>query len=346
MLPRREQKTRIIQENSQITKRAPIPGKTALVLIIVVMLIGIAVQAATADNATSTTTQTTVPTSTQTTVTTVETTVASSTQTAAVPWFNAAPLSGAAPLSVQFTDASTVTPTAWEWFFGDGTSGYVQNPSHTYSDPGTYSVSMKVVMNGMTYTATRTDLITVTAAQTTATTTTTSTTTATTKSGSSSTVEAAFYGLPRAGTAPFKVTFADTSTGSPTSWDWDFGDGGSSTLENPTHTYDEPGSYSVTLTVSDGDDSDELTYSNYILVVTPTTPVTTMTTAPRSATSTTRVPTTQAGLSTVSTTSVPSGGGIDLGGFFMYIIAVVVIVVIAGIIVVIYRRRNRYDPLR
>ena len=339
----------MVTENSRIAKRAQIPGKTVLVLIIVVMLIGIAIPAAKADNATTTTTTqttvqttatTTAPTSTQTTV---ETTVASSTQTAAVPWFNAAPLSGAAPLSVQFTDASTVTPTAWEWFFGDGTTGYVQNPSHTYSDPGTYSVSMRAVMNGMTYTATRTDLITVSAAQTT---TTTTITTTTTTSASSSTVEAAFYGLPRAGTAPFTVSFTDTSTGSPTSWEWDFGDGGSSTLENPTHTYEEPGTYTVTLTVSAVDGSDELKFPNYIMVVTPTTPVTTVTTAPVSATGTTRLPTTQAARSTETTPAVSPGGGIDLGDISGIIIAIVVIAVIAGIVVVIYRRRNRYDMLK
>lgn len=45
-------------------------------------------------------------------------------------------------------------------------------------------------------------------------------------------------------------TFTDTSTNTPTSWDWTFGDGGTSTLQNPTHTYANPGYYTVTLTAT------------------------------------------------------------------------------------------------
>ena len=48
------------------------------------------------------------------------------------------------------------------------------------------------------------------------------------------------------------ITFTDLSTGTPTSWLWDFGDGNSSTLQNPTHTYSNAGTYNVSLTVSDG----------------------------------------------------------------------------------------------
>ena len=46
------------------------------------------------------------------------------------------------------------------------------------------------------------------------------------------------------------VAFTDTSGGGPTSWAWDFGDGGSSTQQNPTHVYANPGSYSATLTAA------------------------------------------------------------------------------------------------
>ena len=46
--------------------------------------------------------------------------------------------------------------------------------------------------------------------------------------------------------------FADTSTGSPTSWQWDFGDGVASTSQNPNHAYAAQGSYSVTLTIGSG----------------------------------------------------------------------------------------------
>ena len=48
------------------------------------------------------------------------------------------------------------------------------------------------------------------------------------------------------------IIFSDASTGNPNSWVWNFGDGNSSTLQNPTHTYSNPGTYNVTLTISDG----------------------------------------------------------------------------------------------
>jgi len=51
---------------------------------------------------------------------------------------------GNAPLSVQFTDRSFNTPTAWHWDFGDGSNATMQNPLHTYMEPGTYPVSLTV----------------------------------------------------------------------------------------------------------------------------------------------------------------------------------------------------------
>jgi PKD repeat protein len=56
--------------------------------------------------------------------------------------FTASPLSGAAPLTVNFTDTSTNSPTSWSWTFGDGGTSTAKNPSHTYSDAGTYSVTL------------------------------------------------------------------------------------------------------------------------------------------------------------------------------------------------------------
>jgi beta propeller repeat protein len=58
------------------------------------------------------------------------------------PEFSAEILSGPAPLSIQFRDASTGSPTAWLWAFGDGNVSYDQNPVYTYSTPGIYSVSL------------------------------------------------------------------------------------------------------------------------------------------------------------------------------------------------------------
>jgi PKD repeat protein len=61
---------------------------------------------------------------------------------------------------------------------------------------------------------------------------------------------ASFSANPTSGTAPLAVQFADGSTGPPTAWSWDFGDGGTSTAKNPSHTFAAAGTYLVTLTAS------------------------------------------------------------------------------------------------
>jgi subtilisin family serine protease len=59
--------------------------------------------------------------------------------------FNAGPnLIGKAPLIVNFTDLSPVTPSAWNWDFGDGGTDNIQNPSHDYTEPGLYSVALTI----------------------------------------------------------------------------------------------------------------------------------------------------------------------------------------------------------
>lgn len=63
------------------------------------------------------------------------------------------------------------------------------------------------------------------------------------------------------------VTFTDLSTNDPTSWSWDFGDGGDSTDQNPSHQYDDSGLYTVTLTATNEFGSDEEVKTNYILVL-------------------------------------------------------------------------------
>jgi PKD repeat protein len=75
-----------------------------------------------------------------------------------------------------------------------------------------------------------------------------------------------FSATPTSGTDPLDVSFTDLSTGEPTSWAWDFGDGSTSTAQNPSHTYNTPGTYSVTLTVTNADGSDEEIKTDYITV--------------------------------------------------------------------------------
>jgi len=68
----------------------------------------------------------------------------------------------------------------------------------------------------------------------------------------------------KSGAAPLTVTFTDTSAGSPTSWAWGFGDGGTSDRQNPVHTYVSPGNYTVTLSINGG--LSNTTKPNYIKV--------------------------------------------------------------------------------
>ena len=87
--------------------------------------------------------------------------------------------------------------------------------------------------------------------------------------GSVSTVppNASFTVSPASGKAPLKVSFKDTSTNAPSKWAWDFGDGSTSTSQKPTHTYDSPGDYTATLTVTNAAGSD--TATNHVTVTDP-----------------------------------------------------------------------------
>ncbi len=67
------------------------------------------------------------------------------------------------------------------------------------------------------------------------------------------------------------VSFTDLSSGVPTQWAWDFGDGNTSTQQNPSNTYTTAGTYTVTLTVTNSFGNDTYTQNNYITVGAPTT---------------------------------------------------------------------------
>ena len=154
-----------------------------------------------------------------------------------------------APLAVQFNDTSTGFPTAWFWDFGgDGTSS-VQNASHVFNTAGIYTVTLIAQGGGVNGTPAATQTISVYP-------------------------EAEFIGTPRSGVYPLTVAFTDLSTGSPVSWLWDFGDGTTSTLQNPTHIYSSIGVYTVSLTVTGADSlSDTETKTGYIFVNTPARPL-------------------------------------------------------------------------
>lgn len=162
--------------------------------------------------------------------------------------FTAKPLSGSNPLIVHFTDQSSGIPSAWNWNFGDGTTSTDQNPVHTYLAAGTFTVSLTVTNNFGSDKKTRSGMI-----------------------SSGIAPVAAFSGSPRDGNAPLEVHFTDTSTGQPVAWSWDFGDGTTSTLENPVHVYSEGGSYPVTLTVANLFGADSRIQNGYISVGTPPT---------------------------------------------------------------------------
>jgi PKD repeat protein len=87
--------------------------------------------------------------------------------------------------------------------------------------------------------------------------------------GPSTPPTANFVGTPTSGFAPLVVTFTDTSSGVPTSWSWDFGDGSTSTVQNPTHTYATAGTYTVSLRAANAAGSSTVTKAGYVSVAPP-----------------------------------------------------------------------------
>jgi PKD repeat protein len=122
---------------------------------------------------------------------------------------------------VNFVDQSTGDPTSWSWDFGDSDGSTQRNPIHTYAAAGNYTVTLTVSNAG--------------------------------GSNSTSQVVPIAAGNPPVAAFTFtvngfKVNFLDRSTGTPTSWLWDFGDGSPADgSQNPVHTYVTAGSYTVVL---------------------------------------------------------------------------------------------------
>jgi len=146
--------------------------------------------------------------------------------------FAAYPQSGIVPFAVRFLDYSTGA-SGWSWDFGDGTSSNEHAPAHTYQRSGRYTVSLTVDTAGVTKTETKYDYIVATGAAPTP----------------IPAPVAESWANTTKGPAPLVVAFTDESTGSPCGWVWEFGDGATSSEQNPVHTYTAPGVYLVNLTV-------------------------------------------------------------------------------------------------
>ena len=180
-----------------------------------------------------------------------QTTVYSTTPTSVVASFSATPSTGVVPLAVTFTDQSSGSPATWNWDFGDGGTSTLRSPAHTYMTPGQYTARL-TVRSGSGLSSIAITPIMVSAAVTTAVTTTVPTPVHTIDdiSGKISPIKASFTYTPDLGPLPLLVRFQDTSTGSPTAWLWDFGDGSTSSLKNPVHTYTKPGDFHIRLSVT------------------------------------------------------------------------------------------------
>jgi len=169
--------------------------------------------------------------------------------------FNGLPHTGKTPLPVVFSPVLEGQANAYYWDFGDGQTSAERNPIHTFTQEGKYDVMLRVRLDLDNCTQIdsliKTEYVVV------------------------RDLDAAFTAQPTAGIAPLQVSFTDHSTGNPTGWYWDFGDGNTSADVNPTHTYDTAGQYNVKLRVSDGMFVDSLMRLSYIRVDTAYTDLTT-----------------------------------------------------------------------
>lgn len=159
---------------------------------------------------------------------------------------------GVPPFSVQFEDLSSVyidgdfgaEITNWHWNFGDGTTSIAQNAAHIYSEPGIFTVSLRVTdSSGAEHTEVKEGFIAV---------------------DTNESLKAEFTAPSRMGSERTIVSFVDQSTGNIMEWHWNFGDGVTSNEQNPIHLYSIPGSYTVTLTVNGPQDSDSETEVDFV----------------------------------------------------------------------------------
>ena len=158
--------------------------------------------------------------------------------------------SSCSALTCNFTSTSSDPDgsiASYSWTFGDGGTSTVQNPSHSYAAAGSYTVTLTVTDNqGATNSVSHS--VTVTAAN--------------------QPPVAAFSSSCNALTCNFTSTSSDPD-GSIASYSWTFGDGGTSTAQNPSHTYAAGGTYTVTLRVTDNQGAQSTTTSKTVTVTAP-----------------------------------------------------------------------------
>lgn len=147
--------------------------------------------------------------------------------------------------TINFTDTSSNTPTSWNWNFGDSGTSTNRNPSHTFQSPGTFTVTLQAINAYGNTTATGTVVV---------------------LAPPPPPPVAAFTASATLVVVGQAVTFLDQSLNSPSTWAWTFGDTGTSTLQNPSHTYGSPGTYSVSVTVTNAQGSSSV--SHQIVVMT------------------------------------------------------------------------------
>ena len=149
---------------------------------------------------------------------------------------------GTEPFKLNFTSSGSSDSDGnialYEWDFGDGSTSSAENPSHTYSTGGDYNVTLTLTDDDG---ATSTKGIVVTAIDPTV----------------NQAPNAVASALSNSGTAPFTVNFSSSgsndSDGNITFYEWDFGDGSTSTQANPSHTYMVDGNFVSILTVTDNE---------------------------------------------------------------------------------------------
>ena len=138
--------------------------------------------------------------------------------------------------NIMFFDGSTAgspmaTIVEWDWDFDDGSSSTQQNPTHVYTSNGNYTVCLTITDSDSCVSTICNDVLV--------------------SCLTAPACDAAFqYTL-----CPDVMFFdgSTTTTGTIVEWDWDFGDGGSSTIEDPTHLYAADGGYEVCLTIATSD---------------------------------------------------------------------------------------------